>query len=298
MSHESIISASAVAAFLHRQLQGGDSAVRQPADLGDAGPGHLVWLRDYSPETVTWVNQRCPALVVCNAATATHVQVPCIVSPNPRLDFIRAVAHFFAPPQETGIHPTALIASGAVVGERVTIGPYARIGDQVTIGGDCVIGGGVSLEGEVILGRGCRLKANSVIGAAGFGFERDEDGTPVHFPHLGRVVLEDGVWLGACTTVERATLGATRLCANVKVDDLVQVGHNTITGQNTLIMANTVICGGATIGRDCWIAPNSVIKQKVRIGNRVTVGLGAVVIRDVPDGVVVAGVPAKPLPGK
>jgi UDP-3-O-[3-hydroxymyristoyl] glucosamine N-acyltransferase len=111
-------------------------------------------------------------------------------------------------------------------------------------------------------------------------------------------VLEDGVWLGACTTIERATLGTTRLCANVKVDDLVQIGHNTTTGANTLIMANTVICGGAFIGRDCWIAPNSVIKQKVHIGNRVTVGLGAVVIRDVPDGVVVAGVPAKPLQGK
>jgi len=208
------------------------------------------------------------------------------------------VVQFFLPVEEHGIHPTASIHPEAKLGARISVGPYCCIGPMVRIGNDCVIGSGVSLEGELIIGNRCHIKANSVLGAAGFGFELDEDGKPIHFPHLGRVVIEDDVWLGACTTVERATLGTTRICSNVKIDDLVQIGHNTITGENTLIMANVVLCGGANIGRDCWIAPNSVIKQKVKIGNGVTVGLGSVVLKDVPAGIVVAGVPAKPIEKK
>lgn len=274
---------------------GEDFQVVRPADIQTCGPGDMVWLRGQDPELVTLVNRNRPALAICSAAVSPDIKVPHIVAKNPRLAFIRAVNLWFVPQEEQGIHPTAILHPDAKIGARVTIGPYARVGSTVEIGDDCVIGSGVSLEGILILGRRCRIKANAVIGAAGFGFERDENGMPVHFPHVGNIVLEDDVWIGACSTIERATLGTTRLCANVKVDDLVQIGHNTTTGANTLIMANTVICGGVCIGRNCWIAPNSVIKQKVQVGDRVTVGLGAVVIRNVPDDQVVAGVPAKPL---
>ncbi len=285
-----------IADYLGKPLQGENLVVQQPGDLESSQSGEVVWVRNYAEERVRVLNQRRPALAICDSVTASHMTSPCIISERPRWDFIRVLNRFFTPQDPVEIHPTAIINPKAIVGNRVSIGSYARVGAEVVIGDDCIIGSGVSLEGPVVLGRGCRIKANSVIGEQGFGFERDEDGTPMHFPHLGKVVLEEGVWIGACTTIERATLGVTRLCANVKVDDLVQIGHNTLTGPNTLIMANVVLCGGAVIGSNCWIAPNSVIKQKVRVGDNVTVGLGAVVIRDVEDGLVVAGVPAKPLP--
>jgi UDP-3-O-[3-hydroxymyristoyl] glucosamine N-acyltransferase len=208
---------------------------------------------------------------------------------------VQALHRFFVAEPPPAIHPTALIDPQAVLEQGVSVGAYSRVGPEVVLGDSCVIGSGVSLEGPVLLGARCRIKANSVIGGYGFGFEYDDDGTPLHFPHVGRIVLENDVWLGACTTVERATLGETRLCRGVKVDDLVQIGHNCCVGANTLVMANAVLCGGVVVGSRCWIAPNSVVKQKVRLGDRVTVGLGAVVLRDVASDAVVAGVPAKPL---
>lgn len=292
------VKASDIARAVGRELVGADQYVRRPADLSDFGAGDLIWLKKYTPENAALINDRKPALVICDKTTAPNISVPHITSDNPRLDFIKVLNQYYLQPEEYGVHPTAIVHPDAVIGARVAIGPFARIGPGVKIGDDCVISGGVSLEGKTTLGRACRIKANSVVGAAGFGFERLDDGTPVHFPHIGGVELGDEVWLGACTTVERAGLGMTRLCDHVKVDDLVQIGHNTVTGENTLIMANVVLCGGVAIGRDCWIAPNTVIKQKVKIGNNVTVGLGSVVIRDLADGTVAAGVPAKPLPQK
>lgn len=287
-----------IASFLGKELFGVNEGIMRPSDLEKCGPGSVIWLRSYSPELVSWINMKRPSLLICDEMSAPNVKVSFIISQNPRLDFIRVLARYFSPVPESGIHHTAIIHSEAVIGARISIGPYSRIGPMVRIGDDCTIGSGVCLEGELVIGKGCHIKSNAVVGAPGFGFERDENGIPIHFPHLGRVELEDGVWLGACTTVERAALGTTRICSNVKVDDLVQIGHNSVTGENTLVMANVVLCGGALVGRDCWIAPNSVIKQKVRIGNRVIVGLGSVVLNDVPDGIVVAGVPAKPLKDK
>lgn len=287
-----------IAAFLGLPLHGADLVIGRPADLALSEPGDLVWVRGPTDERLALLRERRPALCICDEATAARAEVPVLASPRPRLDFIRVLHEFYAPQRPTGVHPTALIAAGARLGRDVAVGAYARVGPEVTLGDECVIGSGVNLEGEISLGRKCIIKANSALGGQGFGFEYDDDGTPLHFPHIGRIVIGDEVWIGACSTVERAALGRTEIAAGVKVDDLVQVGHNTSIGENTLIMANVVLCGGARIGASCWIAPNSVIKQKVTVGDRVTVGLGAVVLRDVPDGATVAGVPARRIGGE
>jgi UDP-3-O-[3-hydroxymyristoyl] glucosamine N-acyltransferase len=217
---------------------------------------------------------------------------------NPRLDFIRVLKSYFEPPPKRGIHPTAIIGKKAVLGKSVLIGPYALIGSEAVIGDHSRVGSGVRIEGRVQIGKNCYIKPNSVIGCQGFGFEFSETSGLMHFPHIGRIVIGDDVWIGACTTIELGTLGTTHVADGCKIDDLVQVGHNVFVGECSMVMANTVICGGASIGKRCWIAPNSVIKEKVKLGDRVTVGLGAVVLRDVPEGLTVAGVPARPLPQK
>jgi UDP-3-O-[3-hydroxymyristoyl] glucosamine N-acyltransferase len=292
------ITGADIAAFLGRPLQGASLPVRKPADLAACGDGDLAWVLSYTSERLEHLEQRRPALAIVDPQTAGLTTVPHICCENPRLAFSQVLQAFFIAEPPPEIHSTALVHPQAVIGQRVSIGPYARIGPGVTVGDDSVIGSGVSIEGEVVLGMRCRVKANSVIGAPGFGFAYDEDGVPVHFPHIGNVVFEDDVWVGACSTVECGALSSTRLCHGVKVDDLVQIGHNVRVGANTLVTANTVLCGRVVVGEGCWIAPNSVVKEGVRIGDGAKVGMGAVVLRDVEPGTVVAGVPAKPLEKK
>ncbi len=292
------VTSSDVAHFLEKKLNGASVSIDKPADLNECGSSDIVWVKKFSPERLSILESRRPGLVICDETTSQNTLVSNIISNNPRLDFIKVMNHFFSRPPKIGIHPTAIIEEGAILGSNISIGAYCCIGSQVKIGDNCVIHSGVAIEGKVHLGRQCVIKSNSVIGGEGFGFEYDEDGNPIHFPHIGRIEIGDDVWIGACSTVEIGALGATVIRNGCKIDDLVQVGHNVIVGKNTLIMANTIICGGAIIGEKCWIAPNSVVKEKIRIGNRVTIGLGSVVIRNIEDDIIVAGVPAAPLKPK
>jgi UDP-3-O-[3-hydroxymyristoyl] glucosamine N-acyltransferase len=289
------ITSKVIASFLGKTLHGDSQIINKPADLWECGPGDLVWCRSHSPEKIEIINSCRPSLVLCDIQAGGCLKVPHICTINPRLDFIKTVTNFYSHKSDTGIHPTAIIHQSAKFGNKFTIGPYSIIGPEVTIGNDCNIGSGVTIQGEVIIGNNCTIKPNSVLGAPGFGFERDEFGRPIHFPHLGKIILDENVWIGSCTTIERATLGITKLGKDVKIDDLVQIGHNVEVMDNTLIMAGAIICGGAQIGKNCWIAPKSVIKEKIKVGNFVTTGLGAVVIRDIDDGLTVVGVPAKPI---
>jgi UDP-3-O-[3-hydroxymyristoyl] glucosamine N-acyltransferase len=292
------VARQAIAEVLTGVLRGDDGLVDNVSSVETCGPTALVWVRQYSAETVDLLNRRRPSLVICDAETAHHLQVPHVVCDNPRLAVIQALTAFFVSPPAPCVHPTAVIHPSAVIGNAAAIGPHVVIAAGVRMGSHCRIESGVSIEEGVILGDRCRIKSNAVIGGVGFGFERGPDSAPLHFPHVGNVILGDDVWIGACSTIERGTLESTILRANVKVDDLVQIGHNTVTGENTLIMAGAVLCGGATVGKKCWIAPHTLIKEKVRVGDCVTTGLGAVVIRDVANGCVVAGVPARVLGAK
>ena len=298
MMSAAMINGKAIAEFLNKPLAGRSRRITGVGELFECASGDVVWVKGFSQARLTALEERKPALAICDPVTGGLTSVPHIISTNPRLDFIRVLNAFFEAPRKTGIHPTAIIAKKATIGKRVDIGPYATIGGEAVIGDDSRIGSGVRIEGRVQIGKNCSIKPNSVIGCPGFGFEYSETSGMLHFPHVGRIVIGDDVWIGACTTIERGTLGATRLADGCKIDDLVQVGHNVLVGECSLVMANTVICGGATIGKRCWIAPNSVIKEKVHVGDRVTVGLGAVVLKDVSEGLTVAGVPARPLPKK
>ncbi len=294
-----VLSGADVATFLGKPLRGPSLEISHPADLGECDPGSLVWIREATAARLEFLDRGRPSLVICTSEAGERIEQPRIITPRPRLDFVLAITQFFKPPRVVGIDRTAIIESGAKIGKNARIGAYVRIGPQVCIGDDCDISSGVSIEGRVFIGNRCIIKSNSVLGDQGFGFAYDENGVPRHFPHLGKLILEDDVWIGACTHVGLATLGTTRIGQGTKIDDLVQFGHNCKVGPNTLIMAHAVLCGGAEVGASCWIAPNSVIKEKVRLGDRVTVGLGAVVLHDVEAGMVVVGVPAKPIkPGR
>lgn len=214
---------------------------------------------------------------------------PALISTQPRLDFARALlileslCGFQWAKAEPIIHPTAQI------GRNVVLGRGVRIGADTVIYHNAVIGD------EVTIGERCIIKSCAVIGEEGFGFERDPLGKAVRLPHLGTVVIGDEVEIGSLTTVCRGTLGNTTLRNGCKIDDHVHIAHNIDVGEDAFIIACAEVSGGVKIGPRAWIAPNASILNQLTIGPDAVIGLGAVVVKSVPDGAVVAGNPAKPL---
>jgi len=212
---------------------------------------------------------------------------------RPRLWFIRCVNAFFSPEEKKGIHPTAIIGKNCEIGKNVYIGPYSFIGDEVVIGSGSKIHSGVHIHDRVRIGKNVILKSGCIIGTAGFGYERNDEGVLERFPHIGGVVIEDDVEIGANTCVDRGTLSDTIIGEGTKIDNLVHIAHNIVIGKHCVIVALAMIGGGAKIGDGAWIAPTACIRDGVTIGKQALVGMGAVVTKNVADHDVVIGVPAR-----
>lgn len=212
---------------------------------------------------------------------------------NPRLAFLKTLKQFFAPQDHLGIEPSACIASDCEVGSNV------YIGHNVVIELDCRVGNGSRIGHNTVVMRGTqigenvRIGSNCTIGSVGFGYEKDESGENILIPHIGCVIIEDLVEIGNNTAIDRAVLGATLIKKNAKIDNLVHIAHGVEIGENSLIIAHAMIAGSAKIGPNCWIAPSSAIINKVSIGTNTTVGIGAVVLKNIGSNDVVVGIPAK-----
>ena len=212
---------------------------------------------------------------------------------NPRLSFIHVVQAFFAEPKLRGRHPTATIDPNARIHPDTYIGPFAYIGN-CEIAEGATIHSHVSVHSGTRIGRNVVIHSGTVIGADGFGYERNEEGKLEKFPHMGGVIIEDDVEIGANTCIDRGTMGNTIIRKGSKIDNLVHIAHNVTVGRNTAIIAHAMIGGSARIGDFAWIAPCACIRDTVSVGDRAMVGLGAVVVKDVPDDTTVMGVPARP----
>lgn len=221
--------------------------------------------------------------------------VTLIVVANPRLAFMRAVARFFtSKPEPTGVHPTTVIDETALIDASATIGAFCVIGPRCVVGPDCVIGPHVSMLQDVRLGARVSIAGGTVIGADGFGYERNETGELEKFPHIGGVVIDDDVEIGSNTSIDRGTLNPTWIGARSRIDNQVHVAHNVVVGKDAAIIAQSMIGGSVKIGDRAWIAPSATIMNQVTIGIDATVGLGAVVVKNVSDGSTVMGSPAQP----
>jgi len=191
------------------------------------------------------------------------------------------------------IHPTAYIGSGAIIGENVSIAPY------VVIGPDVVIGDGTSIESHVqiecaLIGENCQIKSGAVIGGRGFGVDNDENGI-VDIAHIGRVIIKDHVQIGAKSCVDRGQLGDTYLGNDVKLDNLVQIGHNVQIGDATLIAAQTGISGSCTIGKGVLMGGSVGLADHITIGDGVKIAARSGVMHDIPAGEYWGGIPALPI---
>ena len=210
-------------------------------------------------------------------------------------------------PQKKGIHPTAVVADNAKIGEDCYIGAYvvidegAEVGDgaklypHVYIGDGAKVGAGATLYSGVKVYEGCKIGARcilhsgSVVGSDGFGFAPNAQGSYDKIPQIGIVILEDDVEIGANTTIDRATMGATVISKGTKIDNLVQIGHNVVVGSNTVMAGQSAIAGSAKVGSNCMIGGQAGIVGHITVGDRTVVGSRSGVTTSVPEGSQIMG---------
>lgn len=283
-------------------FSGDESAeVMGVAPLGAAQPGQLSFCTARAADPEKALNSSKASCVIVDVAHKDKLAPgkvtgkSLIFCDNPRLQFIKTVERFFTETRKPGIHPSAHLGEGVEVGTGTYVGPKAVLEDGASVGKDCVIHGGVFIYRGVKIGDRVTIHAGTVIGADGFGYERDETGALIKFPHLGGVVIENDVEIGSNTCIDRGTLGNTQIKNGAKIDNLVHIAHNVVVGEHAVVIANAMIAGSTVIGDYAWVAPCATVREQLKIGKSSVVGLASLVTKDVPESTTVMGVPARPL---
>jgi len=298
-----------IAAALGCELSGGgEIEVSGVAGMEHAAPGELTFLANpkYGPKVK---HTRASAILVSEAVR--DVPIACLISTNPYLDFARALALFYQPPKPaSGVHPLAWVAPTAQIGENCSIGAFAVVGERVRLGRNAVLHPHVVLyEGASIgddflahshaavrefcrIGNRVTLQNGVVVGGDGFGFAKRADGSHFKIVQSGITVIEDDVEVQSLTSVDRATVGETRVKRGAKIDSLVQVGHACVVGEDNIICAQTGLAGSTVLER------NVLLAGQAGSSGHLTVHEGAIVYAqsgiggDVPPNTRISGSPA------
>jgi UDP-3-O-[3-hydroxymyristoyl] glucosamine N-acyltransferase len=300
---------SEIAKTLNCELAGdGALEITGVAGLEEAGPTELTFLSN--PRYLPRVKMTRAGAIIIGREVA-RPSLPALVSENPYLDFARALELFYQPPRpKPGIHPAAVIAESARLGEGASVGPYAVIGENVSIGARAVlhphvviydgveIGDDFCAHSHAVVREFCRighrviLQNGVVIGADGYGFARRAGGTHHKIPQAGVVIIEDEVEVQANTCIDRAAVGETRIGRGSKIDNLVQIGHACRVGENAIICAQTGIAGSTVLGNNVVLAGQVGIINHLHIGDGVQITAQSGVGSDVPAGQKISGSPA------
>ncbi|HET7283429.1 MAG TPA: UDP-3-O-(3-hydroxymyristoyl)glucosamine N-acyltransferase [Nitrososphaeraceae archaeon] len=217
---------------------------------------------------------------------------------NPRFVFVQLMKQIYNKKRNVGISSNAVISKGAKIGFDCYIGDYSVIGENCKIGNNTIISERVSLVQNCSIGDGCIIQPGVTIGADGFAFERYQNGELERFPHIKGVKIGNYVEICANSSIARGSLSDTMIGDGTKIDALVHIAHNVVTGKNCELTAGTIIGGSTTLGDMCWTGLNSTLKDNIKVGNNALIAAGAAVIHDVQDEDIVAGVPAKSIKDK
>jgi UDP-3-O-[3-hydroxymyristoyl] glucosamine N-acyltransferase len=288
-----------------------DRQILGVATLEDAGPGDIAFLanRRYRSQ----LSATGASAVILQAADSASCPVDCLVTANPYLAYARIADLLFPTPAcAGGVHPSAVVAEGARIDATAWVGPLCVVEDGADIGAGAYIGpgslvgagsrigagtrlvAGVVVWNASVVGARCILHPGAVIGSDGFGNAMDA-GRWVKVPQLGRVVIGDDVEIGANTTVDRGSLRDTVIADGVRLDNLIQVGHNVTIGEHTAAAAFVGISGSTAIGSRCTLGGAAGFAGHLTIADDVHVTGMAMVTHSLPEpGVYSSGIPAIP----
>jgi UDP-3-O-[3-hydroxymyristoyl] glucosamine N-acyltransferase len=275
-----------IATRLNCALKGeGTQEITGVLGIDEAGPGHLTFVSNakYAAKART---TKASAVIV--STEFPDIPTATLRTANPYLAFAHAVELFYSAPKPArGVDPSARIAVSAKVGEGASIGPYVVIEDDAQIGANCTIYpfvhvcrgarigdnfkayAHVTVREFCVIGRNVILQDGAKIGTDGFGYAKQEDSRYYKIVQSGIVILEDDVEVGANATIDRGTIGETRIRRGAKIDNLVQVGHASDVGENTLLCAQVGLAGSSTIGRDVILTGQVGVAGHLEIGDRV-----------------------------
>lgn len=299
---------SELAAALGCELIGDDIEITGVAGMEQAGATELTFLAN--PKYAHKVkHSRAAAILISQPAPGLKIRS--VISPNPYLDFARALELFYQPPRPApGIHALAFVAPGARLGENASIGPFAVVGERVTIGRNAVlhphaviyegaqIGDDFVAHSHAVVREFCRighrviLQNGAVVGGDGYGFAKRADGTHYKIVQSGVTVIEDDVEIQTLTSVDRATVGETRVKRGAKIDSLVQIGHACVVGEDNIICAQTGLAGSSILEKNVLLAGQVGVSGHLTIHEDVVVYAQSGIGGDVPAGSVVSGSPA------
>ncbi len=288
---------------------GGDVMITGVAPLGRAGPSEASFLSDRR-HLAELASTRAGACFVGEAhAHAAPAGCVALATPEPHAAYARAALRLHRPrvhpPGTPAVHPDAELEEDVELGPGVVVGPGAAIGAGSRVGAHAVIGPGVQIGrgarigantviGFALIGDRVRILAGAVIGEEGFGVTAASTGA-LDVPQLGRVILQDGVTIGANSCIDRGAWDDTVIGENTKVDNLVQVAHNVVVGRNCVLAAHTGISGSVTVGDGAMFGGRAGIADHVDIGAGAKIAAAAGVMKSVGPGEVWGGSPARPL---
>lgn len=309
------ILASEIARQINGRLKGdSDRGVTGVSSFEDANSCDLTFASD--PKFLSRLDQTNAGVVLVPASFVPKLslleETSLIFSEEPKIAFFKMVEQFYPPEKiREGVHPSAVMGDGVklgrgaqidanvVLGDKVHIGEYVHVMANCYIGNDSVLGDHTLVKPNVTLMEktsiGCHglIHAGTVIGSDGFGFARQGDGH-TKLIHTGFVEIGDHAEIGACNTIDRGTLGVTRIGNGVKTDNLVHIAHNVKIGDNCLVVAQVGIAGSSTLGENVIIAGKAGVSGHLNIGDNAIVGPYAGVTADVPANEIVSGIPHMP----
>ena len=306
--------AEIIAGFLGGEIAGDkDAKVWTIAKIEEGTPGALSFLSNPKYEHYIYDTDSSIVIVSKEFVPARPVRATMIRVDDPYGCFAKLLELYVAnKPQKEGISPLssihasakvgekcyvgefAVIGEGAVVGDNCKIYPQVYVGDRVRLGKNVTLYAGVRIYEECVVGDNVTLHAGCVIGADGFGFAPNEKGEFMKIPQIGNVVIEDDVEIGANTCVDRATMGSTRIKKGVKLDNLIQIGHNVVVGENTVCASQVGIAGSTKVGHSCMMGGQVGIAGHLTIGNGVKLASKSGVSNSIDDGQTYMGSPALP----
>lgn len=279
--------ANEIAKYLNGIIDGDEEAtVNTVAKIEEGHKGALSFLSNMAYEKYIYTTDSSIVIVNNDFVPSSPVRATLIKVENAYEAFATLLNIYQqSKPRKTGIHKSAVIEESAKIGEDVYIGAHVYIGDSVILGNGCSvysnssvgdkcrigdgtsIYAGVTIYHECEIGENCTIHAGTVIGSDGFGFAPGAEQNYTKIPQLGNVIVEDNVEIGANVVIDRATMGSTIIRKGVKLDNLIQVGHNVEIGENTVMAGQTGVAGSTKIGRNCMFGGQVGITGHVKIAD-------------------------------